>query len=141
MAPQVGADQRAGQQEEGGRSVRFIQEFGYTVKVGQEEAHQRWLIDNEEKLAQAHPAGTRYIGTYAAVFTTDKQSGSYRAFIEMDSYGAMDRLAAAAKDGTGDYGRLLREISSLFDYDLNAPWSQGLFKAVTDTTLWDPPEA
>jgi len=119
--------------------VRFIQEFGFTVKVGQDEAHQQWLVANEEQLGKAHPEGTRYLGTFATVFTTDKQSGNYRSFVELDSYAAMDRLAAAGKDAAGEYGRLMREWSCFGDYALNAPWSQGLFKAVADTTLWDPP--
>jgi len=119
--------------------VRFIQEFGYTVKVGRDEAHQQWMAANEEKLAQAHPEGTRYLGTFATVFTTDKQSGGYRSFVELDSYAALDRLAAAAKDASSEFGRLNREWSGFGDYDLNAPWSQGLFKAVVDATVWDPP--
>jgi len=119
--------------------VRFIQEFGYTVKVGQEEAHQKWLAENEAKLAKAHPEGTRYIGTFATVFTTDKQAGNYRTFVELDSYGAMDRMAAASKDASSEFGRLNREWSGFGDYDLNAPWSNGLYKAVVDATLWDPP--
>ena len=119
--------------------MRFIQEFGYTVRVGEEEAHQKWLQANEEKLAKAYPKGTKYIGTFATVFTTDKQAGGYRTFVELDSYAAMDRLAAAGKDASGDYGRLAREWSGFGDWDNNAPWSQGLFKAVVDTTLWDPP--
>jgi hypothetical protein len=123
----------------GGLDVRFIQEFGFTIKVGQEEAHQRWMVENEEKLARAHPEGTRYIGTFATVFTTDKRSGGYRSFVELDSYGAMDRLAAASKDASSEFGRLNREWSGFGDWDHAAPWSQGLFKAVVDTTLWDPP--
>lgn len=119
--------------------MRFIQEFGFTVKVGQDEAHQQWMLENEQMFALAHPEGTRYLGTFATVFTTDKQSGSYRTFIELDSYGAMDRLAAAAKDASSEFGRLNREWSAFGDYDLNAPWSQGLFKAVVDATIWDPP--
>ncbi len=119
--------------------MRFIQEWGYTVKVGQEEAHQQWLAANEEKLARAHPKGTRYLGTFATVFTTEKQSGGYRTFVELDSYAALDRLAAAAKDAGGEFGRLIRESSRFGDYDLNAPWSQGLHKAVVDATIWDPP--
>jgi hypothetical protein len=119
--------------------MRFIQEFGYTVKIGQDEAHQRWMAANEEKFAQAHPEGTRYLGTFTTVFTSDKQSGSYRSFVELDSYAALDRLAAAAKDASSEFGRLNRELSGFGDYDLNAPWSQGLFKAVVDATLWDPP--
>jgi hypothetical protein len=118
--------------------VRFIEEFGFTVKIGQEEAHQQWFVDNEEAFAKAHPEGTRYIGTFAVVFTTDKQSGNYRALIELDSYAAMDRMAAATKDASSDIGRFLRELSAFGDYDLNAPWSQGLYKNIVDTTLWDP---
>ncbi len=119
--------------------MRFIQEFGYTVKVGQEEAHQQWLLEHEDELAKAHPEGTRYLGTFATVFTTDKQAGGYRVFIELDSYAAMDRMAAAGKDAAGDFGRLVRESSRFAEFDPAAPWSQGLFKAVVDTTLWDPP--
>jgi hypothetical protein len=119
--------------------MRFIQEFGYTVKIGREEAHQQWLAANEDKLAAVHPEGTRYIGTFATVFTSDKQSGTYRSFVELDSYAAMDRLASAGKDASGDFGRLMREWSGFLDWDLHAPWSQGLFKAVVDTTLWDEP--
>ena len=119
--------------------MRFIQEFGFTVKVGQDEAHQQWMLKNEEALAKAHPEGTRYLGTFTTVFTTDKQSGSYRSFVELDSYAALDRLAAAAKDPSSEFGRLNREWSGFGDYDLNAPWSQHLFKAVVDATEWDPP--
>jgi len=119
--------------------MRFIQEFGFTVKVGQDEAHQRWMAENEERLAKAHPEGTRYLGTFATIFTTDKQSGAYRSFVELDSYAAMDRLAAAAKDASSEFGRLNREWSAFSDWDPSAPWSQGLFKAVVDATVWDPP--
>ena len=119
--------------------MRFIQEFGFSVKVGQEEAHQQWMLENEEKLAKAHPEGIRYIGTFATVFTTDKQSGGYRTFVELDSYAAMDRLAAAAKDPSSEFGRLNREWSAFGDYDHGAPWSQALHKAVVDATVWDPP--
>jgi hypothetical protein len=119
--------------------VRFIQEFGFTVKVGSEEAHQQWLVANEESFARAHPDGVTYLGTFATVFTSDKDSGGYRTFIELDSYAALDRLAAAAKDASSEFGRLNREWSAFGDWDVHAPWSQGLFKAAVDTTMWDPP--
>ncbi len=51
----------------------------------------------------------------------------------------MDRLAAAANDPSSAFGRLNREWSVFGDWDLNAPWSQGLYKAVVDATIWDPP--
>lgn len=121
--------------------MRFIQEFGYTVKIGQEEAHQAWLLKNEEKLARAHPEGTRYMGTFAAIFTTDKDAGNYRMFVELDSYAAMDRIAAATREPSSKLGKLMRDFSGFGDWDPNAPWSQHLFKAVVDATLWDPPES
>jgi hypothetical protein len=118
--------------------MRFIQEFGFTVKLGQEEAHQRWMVENEEAFARSHPEGTRYLGTFSAVLSSEKQAGFYRTFIELDSYAALDRLAAANKDPSSEFGRLNREWSAFGDYDLNAPWSNGLFKAVVDATIWDP---
>jgi hypothetical protein len=119
--------------------MRFIHESGFTVKVGMDGAHQQWLIENEEALANAHPEGTKYLGTFAAVFSSDKQAGGYRTFIELDSYAAMDRMAALGKDESSEFARLNREWSKFGDYDLNAPWSLGLFKAVVDATVWDPP--
>jgi hypothetical protein len=118
--------------------MRFIEVNGYTVKLGMEEAHQQWMAKNEKKLADAHPAGTRYIGTFVTVFSSDKGAGSYRTFVELDSYGAMDKLAEASKDSKSKLGRLLREWAAFGDYDLDAPWSHELHKAVVDASIWDP---
>jgi hypothetical protein len=118
--------------------MRFIQEFGYTVKVGQYEAHQKWLIENSEALAKSMPAGTRYIGTFAVVMTSEKNAGSYRVLFELDSYGAMDKLAALTKDPKSEYGRLARESTKFGDNDLAAPWSNTLLKDVNDASIWDP---
>jgi hypothetical protein len=118
--------------------MRFIQEFGFSVKVGKEEAYQKWLVANEPAMADAHPAGSHYIGTFGTVFSSEKRAGFYRTFVELDSYGAMDTAAAAAKDPNSDFGRLIREQSQFLDYDLDAPWSNGLHKAVVDSTVFDP---
>lgn len=118
--------------------MRFIQEFGYTVKLGQEEAHQKWLIDNEAALAASMPPGTKYLGTFATVYSSEKRSGWYKSYFELDSYAAMDRLAAATKDASSDFGRLTRDSSQFGDYDHAAPWSNGLYKAVVDSSIWDP---
>ena len=118
--------------------MRFIQEIGFTVKLGQEEAHQAWLAKNEKKMAAAYPEGTRYIGTFVAVYSSEKGAGAYRSFVELDSYAAMDRNAAAANDPKSKLGRLLREWTAFGDYDHAAPWSQGLYKSVVDATVWDP---
>lgn len=121
--------------------MRFIHEFGFSVKIGQEEAYQRWLIDNEAALAASYPEGVRHIGVFTTVFSSEKNAGFYRLFAELDSYAALDRLAAAAKDESGEFARLNREASRFGDYDFAAPWSNGLHKAVVDATVWDPSEA
>jgi len=118
--------------------MRLIQEFGYTVKVGQDEAHQRWLTENDAALKAATPAGSTYMGTFAVIVSSEKQAGSYKALIGLDSYGAMDTVAAATKDPNNAYGRLLRDLSQFFDLDLAAPWSNTLLKDVIDATIWDP---
>ncbi|MGH2402312.1 MAG: hypothetical protein ACRDE6_06335 [Candidatus Limnocylindria bacterium] len=120
--------------------MRFIQEFGFSVKIGQEEAYQRWLIDNEVSLAASCPEGVRHLGVFATVFSSEKNAGFYRLFVELDSYAALDRLAAAMKDESSDFGRLNREASRFGDYSLAAPWSNGLHKAVVDATVVDPLE-
>ena len=118
--------------------MRFIQEFGYTARVGQDEAQQKRLIENDAALAKSMPVGTRYIGTFSVVISTEKDAGSYRVLFELDSYGAMDKLAALAKDPKSEYGRLIRESTKFSDYDLAAPWSNTLMKDVIDASIWDP---
>jgi hypothetical protein len=118
--------------------MRFIQEIGFTIKVGEEEAHQQWMIENEAALAASVPEGMHYLGTFAVVFSSEKRSGSYRTLVELDSYAALDRSAAAFKDPNGEFGKLLRESSKFQDFTLDAPWSSGLYKAVVDATIVDP---
>ena len=72
------------------------------------------------------------------MYSSEKSSGWYRTLIELDSYAAMDRLAALNKDSSSEYGRLLRESARFGDYDLAAPWSNSLLKDVIDATIWDP---
>ena len=82
----------------------------------------------------------KYLGTFAVVVSSEKQSGFYKTFVELDSYAAMDTLAAAAKDARSEFGQAACVDSSKFgDYDWNAPWSNGLYKAVVDATIFDPP--
>lgn len=117
--------------------MRFIQEFGYTVKVGKDEAHQRWLAENDAALKAAMPEGMTYIGTFAVIFSSEKNAGSYKALFGLDSYGAMDAGAAVNKDPRSAYGLLARDISQFFDLDRAAGWSNGLLKDVLDATIWD----
>jgi hypothetical protein len=118
--------------------MRLIQEFGYTVRIGQEEAHQRWVMENDAALRTASPAGTNYIGTFVVVVSSEKQAGFYKQLIGLDNYAALDGAAAAAKDENSDFGRLVRDWSQFMDTDLAAPWSSTILKDVIDATIWDP---
>ena len=113
----------------------FIAEFGFDVRQGQARDFQRWLSENESKVAAACPSGVEYVGTYAVIFTSEKQSGGYRQLFRMESYGSQDVLAAAMKEG-GAFANLLNEMSEFVDQDREANWSNGLYKAVTDTSIW-----
>ena len=65
--------------------MRFIQESGFSVRVGQAEAFQRWLAANERGSARTHP-GPEYLGTYVAVFTSEKTAGEYRFLERLSHY-------------------------------------------------------
>ena len=118
--------------------MRFVQEFGYTVKVGKDVAHQKWVTENDEALRAAAPDGSKYLGTYAVVSSSEKGAGFYKVLMELDSYGALDTAAATAKDPNNAWAKLLRDVSQFYDTDMTAPWSNSLLKNVIDATVWDP---
>ena len=117
--------------------MALIQEMGFTVREGMEEAFQQWLRDNEERFRQAHPHGMRYLGTYGVVYSSEKQAGTFRVLIELDNYGTIDTFSEAMKDGDSEFGRLVREHSSFAEFDPNQPWSQSLYRTVVDIALFD----
>lgn len=119
--------------------MRLIVETGFTVKLGQEAAYQTWLAENEEKIAAVQPAGAKYLGTFAVMFSSEKEAGPYRSLIELDSYATLDAYAALFKDETSELGSLTVEESQFIDYSPNAPWSNQLYKLVADTFIWDVP--
>jgi len=117
--------------------MALIEEFGFTVLEGQEEAFQQWLQQKEEQLRQAAPAGIRYLGTYGVVFSSEKQAGTYRMLLELDSYAAIDTFSEAMKDPNADFGRLLREHASFSAFDPTLPWSQSLYRTLVDMAVFD----
>jgi hypothetical protein len=112
----------------------FIAEYGFDIKQGQAQEFQRWLSENESELAAALPSGVEYIGTYAVMHSSEKHAGGYRQFFRMENYGSQDTMAAALKEG-GAFGTLLGAMLQFMDRDRGADWSQGLYKAVTDTSF------
>jgi hypothetical protein len=118
--------------------VRFIREWGYSVKVGEEEAHQKWWQDNGDAFKRACPKGLTYIGTYGVVLGTEKQAGGYRMVFSHENYAVMDRMAEAMTDPKGAFGKLMRDSSRFVDFDLAAPWSDTLLKLTVDSAVFDP---
>jgi len=117
--------------------MRFIAEFGFNVRVGRDEAFQRWLAANEERMARSYPEGTEYLGTYTTVFTSEKKAGEYRVLERLSSYADLDKLALIGKDDTTEYAKVWRELTQFFDPDPRADWSKVLLKGATEATVWD----
>ncbi len=113
----------------------FILTYGYDIALGKASEFQRWANANEQAWKDAMPEGTAYAGTYAAVFSTEKNAGSFFTIYQLDSYGAQDRLAAALKEG--ELARIMGESMQFMDQETGAGWSQFLLKSVADATIWD----
>ena len=115
----------------------FIMEVGFDVQQGQALEHQTWLAENEEKLAESCPDGVEYLGTYATIYSSEKEAGDYRVLYRLDSYGAQDNLAAAMKDG-GAFASLVEQATNFVDFDKGANRSNGLHRRVTEASIWEP---
>jgi hypothetical protein len=115
--------------------MRFIYETGFDVKEGKTAELQRWLEANEEKLALESPQGCRYIGTYAAIYSSEKGVGDFRLLLELDNYAAQDSFAGAMKEG-GAFARLFEEYTAFTDQRNGAATSQHLLRKVTDAAIW-----
>lgn len=114
--------------------MTFIAQFGGELKEGKAHEFQEWLNSNEKDLANAHPEGSRYLGTYFAIYG-DRYAGSVHIFLELDSYGVQDALAEAGRDPDSVYGKLLNEMIGFLDPTTNNGTS-ALYKSVTAATLY-----
>jgi hypothetical protein len=120
--------------------VDFISEDGYEVKFGLEEEYQQWVIGHADELRRAMPKGVDYIGTYVLTYGNDLDKGSWRDLFRLDSYAALDRLAAESKDPNSAMGRLLREASRFLDMSRRPErWTHNLLKSVVDATVINSP--
>jgi hypothetical protein len=114
----------------------FISEDGYEVKLGMEEEYQQWVIDHAADLRRALPEGVDYIGTYVLVYGSDYGSGSWRDMFRLDSYAALDRLAAAGKDPDSKLRKLQEEGGRFIDMSRSPErWTHNLVKSVVDATV------
>lgn len=118
----------------------FLVTNGFDVTPGKNRDFQEWVRKNAAALNDSAPEGIELVGIYASIFGSEKDSGFYKAFWRMDSYGAMDRYAAAAGDES-DFARLLEELGAFGDFRIGAGYSSELLKSVSDITIWaDIPE-
>ena len=114
--------------------MSFIAHFGGDLKEGKMREFQAWLAANEQAVADSHPEGSKYLGSYVAIYS-HKGVGAVHTFIEMDSYGAQDALAAAGMDAGSDYARLMNEFVAFFDQE-SEDYTNALYKSVTAATLY-----
>jgi hypothetical protein len=115
--------------------MNFLHLWGFDVKQGKTREFQQWLSANEEKLALECPEGTKYLGTYACVETSEKTAGSFRSVFQLERYGTMDNFSAAMKEG-GTFAVLMGEFTEFMDQDRHANWSSALCRKVTDAAIW-----
>ena len=120
----------------------FISEQGYEIKFGMEEEYQQWLIDHRDELKRAVPAGVEYLGSYVVVMGNGYEGGTWRDLLRLDSYAALDRIAADSKDPNTAMGRLLRESTRFLDVTRHPErWTQVLLKNTVDATVINTPAA
>ena len=120
--------------------MEFLTVGGFNVRSGQNIEFQKWVIANAAAPSENTPDGIELVGIYAAVFSSEKNSGFYKTIWRLDSYGALDRFAAAAGEDS-EFARLLNELGSFGDARLGASFSGELLKSVSDVTIWaDVPE-
>jgi hypothetical protein len=105
------------------------------IEPGKGREFQEWVKANSTALSDNSPEGIELVGIYAVMFSSEKQAGNYRLVWRLDSYGAMDRFAAAVPENA-ELGRLLGELDSFTDQRLGTGFSNELLKSVADTTIW-----
>lgn len=113
--------------------MEFLQVYGYEIKAGKAGEYQQRLNDSEDAWKAAMPEGTQYVGTYASIYSSEKDAGSFFTVYRLDSYAALDRLAAEQQ--SGELGRIVGDLMSFVDTDNNAGQSGFLLKSMTDVTI------
>jgi hypothetical protein len=119
--------------------MRFMELNGFSVRQDRQVEFQEWVARNEEQIAGTYPGGSEFGGIYTAVFATDKDAGEFFWVEFHDSYAALDRNAALAKDPTSEMARVAAEFLRFVDPDRAAGWSRTLLKSVVDATVMDLP--
>lgn len=99
-------------------------------KLGEAQA---WLSDNEAELRSSAPDGTTYLGVYSPIFSESKYPTEVFLVYSVQSYGDLDRLAAASGS---TFGQLLGAWDGFLDDDPSLKMSKVLYKSLTAATVW-----
>lgn len=117
--------------------MRFLQLNGLSIRADRQVDFQRWVTENEERIRAAYSPGSEYGGIYTAVFSSEKGIGDYFWIDILDSYAALDRAAADAKEPSSAVAKVNAELMEFLDPDRNAPYSRILLKSIVDATVMD----
>jgi len=112
--------------------MKFINVFSGDLKEGKTSEFVAWLEANEQAVADAHPEGSEYMGTYVSVIGGMSNAASVYTLIGMDGYGTQDALAETG----GEYDRLLNEFVGFFDQTNSGNDGQILLKKATEATTY-----
>jgi hypothetical protein len=116
--------------------VKFIIENGFDIQKGHAAEYQKWMADNEEKITASTPESFVYLGTFANIFNSNPETGSFRTLWATDSYGAMDNFANAMKEG-GTFAQLMDTMAGFtLDPQDGGQVSNALSRNITDTAIW-----
>jgi hypothetical protein len=128
----------AGPVDEEATGMDFITEDGYQIKPGMQAEFQAWVVANQDAIRRAQPEGVEYLGTYVAVYGNEYIGGTFRDLYRIDSYGALDRVAAEGRRPGSELLRLNQEFGRFLDLSRSPDlWAHNLYKNVIDATIVD----
>ena len=99
-------------------------------KLGEAQA---WLSENDADLRSTAPEGTTYVGVYSPIFSSSKYPTEVFLVYSANSYGDLDRLAAASGS---QFGQLIGEWDGFLADDPALKMSKVLYKSLTAATVW-----
>lgn len=113
----------------------FLLIGGGNVVPGKLREFQAWVRANSASLRKLTAEnGYELVGVYSSMFTSEKHSGNCKLVWRLDSYGGMDRMAAAPTKSP-ELARLLDELDAFFDVRVGTDWSGELLKSMADVTI------
>ncbi len=112
--------------------MRFIQDTTLRVRPDKAEDFQAWYLANKPRLEADYPDGVSLFGMFYSVLGPNE--GELHILEILDSYGALDRLAAHGK--RPETRALEHEFDAFLDFSHGLPTTT-LLKDIVDLTVVD----